>query len=170
MSAQPTVFLITAMFLLGPGASTGSSPDPDLDQDAQRNANHHADPNAHQNADGNADLALLARAITDTGHHVEIHGWDDPTVAWTHAQLAVIRSPWNYPERLPEFRNWISRCADLWVPLANLARMIQWNLDKRYLLDLQAEGVAVVPTTYVAPGEAFEPPATGEFVVIGVTI
>lgn len=135
MSDQPTVLLITAAFLL--------TPDTDL----------------------NADLTLLARAITEAGHRVEIRAWDDPTVTWTDARLAVIRSPWDYPTRLTEFRDWVGRCGDLGVSLANPASMILWNLDKRYLLDLDAAGVAVVPTTYAAPGDGYALPATGEFVV-----
>ena len=37
--------------------------------------------------------------------------------------------------------------------------MLSWNTDKRYLAEIAAAGVPVVPTTFVAPGEPYEAPA-----------
>ena len=38
--------------------------------------------------------------------------------------------------------------------------MLKWNTDKqRYLTDLAAAGVPIVPTGFVEPGQAFEPPS-----------
>ena len=42
--------------------------------------------------------------------------------------------------------------------LADPADVLAWNTDKRYLLDLGAAGVPVVPTWYVAPGDALDWP------------
>jgi len=43
--------------------------------------------------------------------------------------------------------------------------VVRWNCDKRYLRDLADRGVPVVPTTFLAPGEAVELPAHEQFVV-----
>jgi glutathione synthase/RimK-type ligase-like ATP-grasp enzyme len=43
--------------------------------------------------------------------------------------------------------------------------VIAWNTDKRYLRELAAAGVPVVPTTWVAPEDAWSPPTDGEWVV-----
>jgi hypothetical protein len=39
-----------------------------------------------------------------------------------------------------------------------------WNLDKRYLVDLERAGLPIVPTTWVRPGDPWAPPP-GPFVV-----
>ena len=49
--------------------------------------------------------------------------------------------------------------------LANPADVVEWNTDKRYLAELAAAGLPVVPTTWLAPGEAWAPPESGEYVI-----
>jgi hypothetical protein len=103
-----------------------------------------------------AVVALAARGIT-----VEPAVWDDPAVDWAGYDLAVLRSPWDYPGRHDEFVSWAAK-----VPhLANPADVVAWNTDKRYLRDLAAAGIPVVATEWVPPGEAWEPPRVGEYVV-----
>jgi len=98
-----------------------------------------------------ADRGLAARAVA----------WDDPSADWTAFDLALLRSPWDYTDRHEDFVAW-SRS----VPgLANPADVVAWNVDKRYLGELAAAGVPVVPTAYVAPGEALGPLSEGEVVV-----
>ena len=36
------------------------------------------------------------------------------------------------------------------TPLFNQADVVEWNTDKRYLADLEADGVAIVPTRFHA--------------------
>ncbi|MGK2950073.1 MAG: ATP-grasp domain-containing protein [Acidimicrobiales bacterium] len=101
-----------------------------------------------------ADLA--AQGITAT-----TAVWDDPTVAWDAFDLAVLRSSWDYTDHVDAFEAWARS-----VPrLANPAEVVAWNIDKRYLGDLTAAGVPVVPTTYVAPGHVLGPLSEGEVVV-----
>ena len=58
----------------------------------------------------------------------------------------VIRSPWDYTHRPAALLAWLDARAAT-TPLLNCAHTIRWNLDKRYLLELEAEGVTIVPTT-----------------------
>lgn len=106
--------------------------------------------------DGPALLAALAAAEV----HADIRCWDDAGVDWAAYDLVVIRTTWDYWDRLPAYLAW----ADAVPRLANPADVVRWNTDKRYLRDLAAVGVPVVPTTFLAPGEPFRPP-TGEYVV-----
>ncbi|MCW2680617.1 MAG: hypothetical protein JWM62_2018 [Frankiales bacterium] len=74
---------------------------------------------------------------------------------WSAYDLVVVRSTWDYTLRRDDFLDWASR-----VPrLANPLEVLAWNTDKRYLAELAAAGVPVVPTTFVAPGEPYAPPA-----------
>jgi len=107
------------------------------------------------------DDRLLLAPLAEAGFEVTVAVWDDPAVDWARFDLVVVRNTWDYPLRRDEFVAWARS-----VPaLANPAEVIAWNTDKRYLRDLAAAGVPVVPTTWVAPGEAWSPPADGEWVV-----
>ncbi|MGW5862352.1 ATP-grasp domain-containing protein [Streptomyces sp. NPDC055239] len=110
------------------------------------------------------DLPGLARSLGAAGAEVATVSWDDPRVDWERFDLVVIRSAWDYSERVAEFVAWAGRVARLTV-LANPASVVRWNTDKRYLAELAAAGVPVVPTRYLAPGDAMEIPDDGEFVV-----
>ncbi|MDQ6874981.1 MAG: hypothetical protein M3042_07990 [Actinomycetota bacterium] len=107
--------------------------------------------------DGPALLAALRDQAVDPRPAV----WDDSAVDWAAFDLAVIRSPWDYAPRREEFVAWAES-----VPrLANPAAVVRWNTDKRYLTDLSARGIPVVPTTFLAPGDSIALPESGEFVV-----
>lgn len=110
------------------------------------------------------DLPELARSLGAAGADVATVSWDDPRVDWEAFDLVVIRSAWDYSERVTEFLAWAGRVARLTV-LANPASVVRWNTDKRYLAELAAAGVPVVPTTYLAPGDAIDIPDDGSFVV-----
>ncbi|MEU5672168.1 ATP-grasp domain-containing protein [Micromonospora sp. NPDC047753] len=110
-------------------------------------------------------MPILADAVTSVGCEVAVRPWDDPTAAWGEVDLAVVRSPWDYPVRMPEFRAWIDWCAKTGVKLANSPDVLRWNIDKRYLKDLADAGVPTVPTTYIDPGAEIRLPIEGEFVV-----
>jgi glutathione synthase/RimK-type ligase-like ATP-grasp enzyme len=86
--------------------------------------------------------------------------WDDPSVDWTGFDLVVLRCTWDYAERRDRFLAWVEGLRRVLNP----PEVVRWNTNKRYLDDLAAAGVPVVPTTFVAPGEPFRPP-TGPFVV-----
>jgi hypothetical protein len=87
--------------------------------------------------------------------------WDDPAVGWAGFDLVVLRSCWDYPPRRAEFLAWAAGVARL----ANPAELVGWNTDKRYLAELAATGLPVVPTSWLAAGETWTPPASGEWVV-----
>lgn len=71
--------------------------------------------------------------------------WHDAGVEWADYDLIVMRSPWDYSLRTSEFLAWLDALpADR---VLNPPALIRWNLDKRYLLDLAAHGVAITPTT-----------------------
>ncbi|RIJ69730.1 hypothetical protein D1871_21620 [Nakamurella silvestris] len=104
-------------------------------------------------------LAGLRRAGIDTA----VVDWDDPAVDWSDFDRVVLRSAWDYPERLAEFLGWLDR-VDAVTDLLNPPATIRWNLDKRYLAELDRAGVSITPTEFIAPGDPVVFPA-GDFVV-----
>lgn len=110
------------------------------------------------------DLPVLAAALEGAGAEAVVVCWDDAEVDWAAFDLALIRSTWDYSWRVAEFVAWVERCGGL-TRLANPAGVVRWNTDKRYIGDLAAAGVPVVPTRYLAPGDPAELPDDHEFVV-----
>ncbi len=97
------------------------------------------------------DEQPLLDALAAAGLKAQVLAWDDPGVDWSRAQVAVLRSSWNYPWMVDEFLNWAtttSAVTDLWNPL----ELVRWNLHKRYLVELERHGVPVTPTVVVERG------------------
>ncbi|GGP62118.1 hypothetical protein [Saccharothrix coeruleofusca] len=106
--------------------------------------------------DGDADDAALVDALGEVGVHASYAVWDAEPA---QADRVVLRSTWDYTDRLAEFLAW----ADRTPGLLNPAGVVRWNTDKTYLVELAATGLPVVPTTVAGPGFADWP--SGEFVV-----
>jgi glutathione synthase/RimK-type ligase-like ATP-grasp enzyme len=97
-----------------------------------------------------ADDARLVEPLARRGIVAAPAVWDDPAVDWAGFDLVVLRSTWDYPQKAAAFLAWIDRLPRVLNP----APVVRWNADKHYLRDLAAAGVPVVPTAFVAPGEA----------------
>jgi len=95
-----------------------------------------------------SDLVLLVRALGDRGVIAEVVDWD-ADLDWSRYSVAVLRSTWDYHRRLPEFLAWIDRVAMV-TSLHNPAEIVRWNVDKRYLAELTAAGIPIIPTRWVA--------------------
>lgn len=111
-------------------------------------------------ADLDPDDRLVIAPLRDRGIRAEPAVWDAPT-DWSAYDLVVLRSPWDYVPRREAFVAWAERLPHL----ANPADVVRWNTDKRYLDALARAGTPTVPTTWVAPGDAWTAPATGEYVL-----
>jgi len=105
------------------------------------------------------DEAPLASALAAGGFDAQLLAWDDPAADWDAPLPTIIRSTWNYALDVERFLAWIDRAAAS-GPLFNPPDVIGGNLHKRYLLELAARGVPVVPTTLVERGETCELPTT----------
>jgi glutathione synthase/RimK-type ligase-like ATP-grasp enzyme len=99
-----------------------------------------------------ADDRLLQDALRRRGHVADAVVWDDPHVVWQRYDAVVVRSCWDYHTRPAEFLAWVDRIAALGVRLLNTPDLLRWNHEKRYLLDLAARGVPIVPTVYLPQG------------------
>jgi glutathione synthase/RimK-type ligase-like ATP-grasp enzyme len=106
------------------------------------------------------DHAPLAAALAAGGFAATLCGWDDPTVDWDAPVPTILRSTWNYPLAIDAFLAWIDR-ASAAAPLINPRDVVRANVHKRYLLDLAARGVPVVPTTLVERGATCDLAAIG---------
>ena len=94
------------------------------------------------------DLGILSRALDASGVKWNIVNWDDPQVQWSDYSIAVLRSPWDYHERIAEFSQWLKVVASK-TRLMNSLPIVEWNLDKRYLRELMNAEIAVMNTVFV---------------------
>jgi hypothetical protein len=87
--------------------------------------------------------ALLKQALESVGLSSRARIWDDPN-APNPAKGWLMRTAWDYTAKSQEFLKWLKtlpaeRC---W----NSPGLMAWNVHKRYVLDLESCGCAVVPT------------------------
>ncbi|OLZ46315.1 ATP-grasp domain-containing protein [Amycolatopsis keratiniphila] len=111
--------------------------------------------------EGDGDEHAVPEALADLGFKTRWAAWDDTTVDFGAADIVVLRATWDYAERHDEFLSWTES-----VPsLSNSAEVVRWNTDKSYLAELGDAGVAVVPTTLIAPDDKAPRWPKGEFVL-----
>ena len=96
------------------------------------------------------------------GSRLKFVAWED-TINWQSFDVVLIRSTWDCVSRPGRYLAWAKHVASVTV-LLNPIEMLRWNMNKRYLADLAADQVPVVPTTWIEPSAKWEPPP-GEFVV-----
>lgn len=99
------------------------------------------------------DDQLIIPQLAARGLHAEPAVWDAP-LAWERYQAVVLRSCWDYHLRPAEFAAWVDRLERLGVPLWNPPAIVRWNMEKGYLRELVARGVAVPPTAWLERGAA----------------
>ena len=97
------------------------------------------------------DLAPLEQALKSNGAEVSIVDWDDAAIEWSRFDLVVLRSCWDYTERIVEFLGW-AECIGRLTRLLNPLDVVRWNTDKHYLAELAEKGIAIVPSFFVEPG------------------
>ena len=100
-----------------------------------------ADAIGHDDTDRPLHDAACAAVGIELVHPV----WSDPDVPWDEFDLVVVRATWDYLDHLDAYRAWLGR-VDAVGRLHNPGRVVTWNLDKRYLLELSDAGVPIVPT------------------------
>jgi glutathione synthase/RimK-type ligase-like ATP-grasp enzyme len=83
--------------------------------------------------------------------------WTEPLPAKLDA--LVLRSTWDYHLALPRFLAWIDAVEAAGLPLFNRPATIRSNVDKKYLLEVAARGVRIVPTRHAPRGSGVELPA-----------
>jgi glutathione synthase/RimK-type ligase-like ATP-grasp enzyme len=100
---------------------------------------------------GSTDDRLLVDALVAAGVRARPAVWNDAAIDWGAAPRTVIRSTWDYHLQPAAWFDWLASASRL-TRLINDTATVRWNTDKRYLLDLHAAGVAIVPTEHVARG------------------
>ena len=110
------------------------------------------------------DMPPLLAALRAAGIHADVCAWDDATIAWSRYDIVLLRSAWDYSTRLKEFLKWCEATSRI-TRLLNPLPVVRWNTDKHYLAQLEAAGIAIVPSAFIEPGD--EAPAVIADFIIG---
>jgi hypothetical protein len=98
------------------------------------------------------DDQILVEALRSAGYQPIAEEWDRPAAPWESYGAVIIRSPWDYFHRVPEFLGWLDSLQGRPIRLFNPLRTLRWNVRKTYLREIEAAGVPIVPTHWVAEG------------------
>ncbi len=86
---------------------------------------------------------LLADALRRRDHQVVVLPWNGEAGLAELADVAVLRSNWDYHDDLDRFLAWLVDVEGAGTRVLNDPELVRWNLDKRYLIGLAAKGIAV---------------------------
>lgn len=100
-----------------------------------------------------SEIHVLRQSLQDAGVVAEVMSWDDE-VDWGAYTLVVVRTTWDYFDRLVEFAEWAMQ-VDKVTTLVNPADVIRWNSHKGYLVEMAVRGVPTVPTVLI-PGQSMD--------------
>lgn len=93
-----------------------------------------------------ADLAFEPMAAL--GWHCEWIPWKTQGVDWNSADAVYIAAPWDYPQDPQAFLRVLGDIDASSAVLVNDLSLVQWNIAKTYLRDLEAGGAAIVPSRW----------------------
>ena len=106
-----------------------------------------AAPDRFPAADTLQDAVPLCDTLRRRGTACRAVDWADAEVDWSDFDLVVLRSPWDYAQHAEEFAAWLDRTGAA-TRVLNAPELVRWNMDKRYLAELEAAGITVIPTSY----------------------
>lgn len=92
---------------------------------------------------------FLDEALKKRGYKSKLVCWDDPEVKWEQADLVISRTTSTYFNDPPRFLKWakkVEKISTLW----NQSKVIEWNINKRYLMELQKKEIPM-PETILIP-------------------
>lgn len=99
------------------------------------------------------DEAPLLAALRGAGFGAQVLHWDSDEANHDPAAFdaCVLRATWDYYKRPDQFEAWLRRAAAV-SRLCNPLPAVLWNMHKRYLLELEAAGVPIIPTVLLERG------------------
>lgn len=94
------------------------------------------------------ERAELEPACADAGLGLELAIWNASDTDWSAFDAAVIGPTWDYWDQPEAFLATLERI-EAQTRLFNSAALARWNIDKRYLRDLEAGGAPIIPTLWI---------------------
>lgn len=105
-------------------------------------------------ADYVIDDGLAVAELTRRGWDAREIPWTRAGVDWSRFDVVIIRTTWDYHDHPVAFMETLAAIEATGTRLENSRALVEWNLDKRYLRELEARGLPIVPSVWGNGGDA----------------
>ncbi|SNZ19569.1 ATP-grasp domain-containing protein [Cohaesibacter gelatinilyticus] len=102
-------------------------------------------------------LLVVMEALEVEGYSVTVLPWQDGVQAFADADLILPLAIWDYAKYPQVFRDWLDEVSEAGGRFGNCPKLMAWNMEKSYLLDLQQRGVTVPKTILIDKTEQVLP-------------
>lgn len=92
--------------------------------------------------------SMLYEPLAELGWRVHPISWREKSVDWNDYEIVVIRSTWDYQDEPELFMDVLEKIESSAASLQNPLELVKWNIDKKYLLDLEKNGIQIVPSIF----------------------
>lgn len=90
---------------------------------------------------------LIRKELEILGHRARFVDWQSD-FDWGSVDVVLLRATWNYSGHIREFEAWLDQVSTQSL-LINDLELLRWNLNKKYLFELESQGVRIVPSLLV---------------------
>lgn len=90
--------------------------------------------------------AQLQAFLQQKGLETDMVVWNNPLASWEQYDAAILKSPWDYHEQPQAFYAWLGAMEQRGVRVLNSPQQVIWNSNKKYLTEIAAAGLPVIPT------------------------
>ncbi len=91
---------------------------------------------------------LLNEPLKQLGWETHTVSWRDESIEWDRFEVVIIRSPWDYQQHPDEFMAVLRKIEASNARLENNVQLVEWNLNKSYLIELESNAIEIVPTMW----------------------
>ncbi|MEO1246947.1 MAG: hypothetical protein AAFX56_14795 [Pseudomonadota bacterium] len=95
-----------------------------------------------------SDADASVPAMAALGWEVEYVPWRTPDADWNRFDMVYLCTPWDYQDDPDAYLAVLENIDASKALLVNPLDTVRWNLDKRYLRDLERQGTAIVPSVW----------------------
>ncbi len=94
------------------------------------------------------EVAALRPAFAAAGLELIEIDWRAPLAAFDGLDIVLLGTAWDYQDFPEEFIARLDALAARGIAVSNEPEAVRWNIDKRYLRELEAGGAVTVPTLW----------------------
>jgi len=91
---------------------------------------------------------LIEQPLLNLGWQMHMVSWRDKSVNWNDYAAVIIRSPWDYQNDAAAFLEVLHNIEQSTAHLENNLATVEWNIDKKYLRELESNNVVIVETLW----------------------
>ncbi|MBJ6116769.1 hypothetical protein JAO76_01110 [Pontibacter sp. BT310] len=106
-------------------------------------------------ANADSEDERLYQFLTGKGLPVTWQVWDNENVNWSQFDALIIKSPWDYFDKIAAFYSWLDKVEAAGCKVLNPVKTLRWNADKVYFKAMEAAGVTIVPTVWLEQNSTF---------------